>query len=70
MPFNSMSYFPVIIKTSHFKEIREYMVTLHNKSIFGEVFRDVILSEDPDGYSQFCIMMTYLWYKRKDEYTW
>lgn len=61
-----MSYFPVIIKLSHLKDMREYISKIHNKS-FNNVFHDVIQN---GSYSQFSIMCTYLFNFKQDEYTW
>jgi hypothetical protein len=70
-PFTCMSYFPVILKSSHLKELREHMVKLHNKETFGQVFKDVVLKEGvAQSYSQYCIMMTYLWFHFRKDYVW
>lgn len=65
-PFRTMSYFPVIIKTSHLALIRNFIAKYHNMS-FDEVFRTVILAQE---FSQFNIMCTYLWAHHRDEYVW
>jgi hypothetical protein len=61
-----MSYFPVIIKATHLKEMREYMERLH-KASFDEIF---LAHGSGQAFSQFNIMCTYLWNKHKDEYKW
>jgi hypothetical protein len=66
-PFYCMSYFPVVVKTSHLALMREHITKLHNRTSFDQVFLEVILA---DGHYQFGIMMTYLWAFHKDEYTW
>lgn len=64
-PMRCMSYFPVVIKTAHIKEMREYIEKLHGKP-FDEVFRGLY----GNAYSQFNIMCTYLFYKHHEEYAW
>ncbi len=61
-----MSYFPVIIKTSHLKEMRDYMTALHNATHFDQVFYKI----KDKVYSQFNIMCNYLWWFHRDEYAW
>jgi hypothetical protein len=65
-PFRCMSYFPVIIKLSHLKDMREYISKYHNLP-FDDVFYQNISSIP---YSQFGIMCTYLWAFKRDEYKW
>jgi hypothetical protein len=65
-PMTCMSYFPVIVKTAHIREMREYLARYHNKS-FDQAFKENINS---NHYSQFGIMCTYLWGFHKDEYSW
>eukprot|EP00668_Euglena_longa_P013945 GGOE01017897.1.p1 GENE.GGOE01017897.1~~GGOE01017897.1.p1 ORF type:complete len:726 (-),score=70.25 GGOE01017897.1:117-2168(-) len=60
-----MNYFPVVIHRSHLRELRSYVEELHKKS-FGDVFRR--FTKWP--YSQFNVMLTYLWYFHREEYTW
>ena len=64
--FKAMNYFPVIIKTKHLVQLREYIENLHG-SPFDDVFRKVIGKE---LVSQFSIMMNYCWYFHRDEYVW
>ncbi len=61
-----MAYFPVIIKTKHLKEMRDYMTALHNASHFDQVFSTIKAKR----YSQFNIMCNYLWWFHRDEYAW
>ena len=65
-PLRCMSYFPVIIKTSHLSELRDYIANYHNMS-FNEAFHEKIAI---DGYSQFHIMCTFLFTFKRDEYKW
>ncbi len=64
--FRCMSYFPVIIKTKHLKEMREHMTNLHNATHFDAVFSTIIAKP----YSQFNIMCNYLWWFHREEYAW
>ena len=65
-PFRSMTYFPVVIKREHLKEIRDH-ITQH----LGEVNFDMaFLKVAQTSYSQFNIFNTFLWYKKRDEYFW
>jgi hypothetical protein len=66
-PFKGMSYFPVILKTAHLKPMREHIMKTIGASHFDEAFRQII-SRTP--YSQFNIMVTYLWNFHHDEYFW
>ena len=66
-PMRCMSYFPVIIKTKHLKEIREFISDHNGRRPFNEVFREFA---DRAFYSQFNLMCTYLWSFRRDEYRW
>ena len=61
-----MSYFPVIIKTKHFRMMRDY-ISQQNKKPFDQVFRQFSKS---NKYSQFNIMCNYLWYFHREEYEW
>lgn len=66
-PMRCMSYFPVIIKTSHFQEIRNHISNHFNMS-FNEAFLN--FSQVPGIYSQFSIFCTYLFTYHRDDYTW
>ncbi len=61
-----MAYFPVIIKTKHLREMRDYMTALHNATHFDQVFSTIKAKR----YSQFNIMCNYLWRFHRDEYAW
>ena len=65
-PLRCMSYFPVIIKTSHLADLRDYVAKYHNMS-FNEAFLHKITSS---VYSQFHIMCAYLFKFKRDEYKW
>jgi hypothetical protein len=62
-----MSYFPVIIKTKHIKEMREYMEKIHGGESFNYNFNTWV---NGHFYSQFGIMCTFLWNFHRDEYKW
>ena len=68
MPMICMSYFPVTIKRSHFKDMRDYMIQHHKLSTFDEVYQRIF--KNVDYYSQFCVMCAYLFWKKRDEYSW
>eukprot|EP00112_Aurelia_sp_Birch-Aquarium-sp1_P013758 Seg2934.4 transcript_id=Seg2934.4/GoldUCD/mRNA.D3Y31 product="hypothetical protein" protein_id=Seg2934.4/GoldUCD/D3Y31 len=64
-----MTYFPVIIKTEHLKEMREVLSKEQNKT-FEEIYHD----SRPDGNDrcicQFSFMCNYVWYHHREEYSW
>ncbi len=64
-----MSYWPVIIKTSHIQEMRDYIVHVHggNRS-FDELYREV--TSRHHCFFQFNAMCTYLFNFKRDEYKW
>eukprot|EP00899_Mesostigma_viride_P014629 jgi/Mesvir1/23167/Mv22640-RA.1 len=68
-PFRHMDQFPVIVRTAHLKEIREHIARHLGTKDFDEAF-SLIRDMGRPLYSQFGIMTTYLWYKRRDEYSW
>jgi hypothetical protein len=62
-----MSYWPVIVKRAHLKDMREYISSYHQKP-FDQAFHENI--SDVYQYSQFGIMCTYLFTFKRDEYKW
>lgn len=64
-PMRCMSYFPVIIKRSHLKDMRLFFETVHNQS-FNEIFEEYSRNE----FSQFGAMCAWLWWFKRDEYVW
>jgi hypothetical protein len=63
-----MSYWPVIIKTSHLKDMRAYIEKYHgNNMSFNELFYDI--SGKYPVY-QFNLMCAYLYNFKRDEYKW
>ena len=70
---NAMSYFPVIIRRKHLQEIREAMLQNHPEfACFDDLFVALINLgfRFPFSYSQFVIMVDYLWLHHRDEYSW
>ena len=68
-----MSYFPVTIKRSHFKDLRDFIASIHypNASSFDEVFLESFSNHSSiHMISQFNVICTYLWHYKHDEYTW
>lgn len=66
---NCMSYFPNVFKREHIKEIREYISQIHARP-FDEVFIEIMARGGSNTYSQFSIMCTYLFWKRREDYSW
>ena len=62
-----MTYFPVVVKAVHLKELRNYLEKLHGKTFF-EVFK--WFSKDKGNYSQFSIIMNYLFRFHRNDYVW
>lgn len=61
--------FPVVLKVSHLAYMRADIATNMGVSTFGEAF-NVLCSGGPNSYSQFDIMLNYLWFNKNDEYSW
>jgi hypothetical protein len=66
-PMRCMSYFPVVVKTAHIREIRDHISKYHNKP-FDQAFYENI--SDIYQFSQFGIICTYLFTFHRDEYKW
>ena len=64
-----MSTFPVMMKTEHMSEMREFLSKQKGKS-FDEIFRDSAQNNDPTCICQFSLMCNYAWYYHRDEYSW
>ena len=62
-----MSYFPVIIKTSHLKDLREYMIKFHSNRLFNEIFLELSTNS---RFSQFNIICAYLFTFKRNDYIW
>ena len=73
-PFQAMSYFPVILKTKHLSEIRKHIEEKSKNTNFNDVLKKYIrISRKYQSYpsfSQFHIMISYIWYYKKSEYFW
>lgn len=64
-----MSYFPVIVKTSHLAELRQYVVDVHGgNQTFDEIFKKV--SGRHFCFFQFNAICTYLFHFHQDAYRW
>ncbi|CAN0080627.1 unnamed protein product [Ectocarpus sp. 6 AP-2014] len=61
--------FPIIIKSEHFSQMRQVITENLGAETFEEAFK-VICSAGKESYSQFEIMINYLWYYHHDEYSW
>ena len=67
-PMRCMSYFPVIIKTAHFVELRKFISLQHHNQSFNDIFLQMI--SNGSYYSQFNIMCTYLYHYHRQDYRW
>ena len=67
-PMRCMSYFPVIVKTAHFVELRKFISRQHHNQSFNDVFLQMI--SNGTYYSQFNIMCTYLYHYHRQDYRW
>eukprot|EP00899_Mesostigma_viride_P019640 jgi/Mesvir1/27678/Mv07398-RA.1 len=68
-PFRAMNQFPLIIRTAHLREIRDYITRHLGTRDFDDAFT-LIRDLGRPMYSQFSIMAVYLWYHRRDDYHW
>lgn len=75
-PLQTMSYFPVILKTQHLALIRNH-VTSKMKSFYFDHALEIIAKSNlntatssPYSFSQFQIMTSFLWYYLRSEYFW
>jgi hypothetical protein len=71
----TMTYFPVVIKTEHIRKMREEILKLHPEhGYFDEFYLALIHRKYPQkhisSFSQFCIMMEYLFQYHQEEYDW
>lgn len=64
-----MAYFPMVIKTSHLRDLREFIRHKMGTTSFEESFFR-FSSGGQSMYSQFNIMCTYLWHHKHNEYQW
>ena len=62
-----MTYFPVIIKKHHFAEIRKFVRKQKNTTSFLDAFKEFSVY---DEFSQFNIMLNYLFFHHREEYEW
>ena len=61
--------FPVLIKRTHFADIRNHIQKRMRTNSFEEAFKK-ICTKYPNEYSQFDLLVHYLWHFKRDEYTW
>ena len=66
----TMNYFPVVVKTSHLKEIRTNILKYHPEHGNFDNFFSHIIKEKGRHYSQFNIMHQHLWKMKRDDYNW
>jgi hypothetical protein len=66
-PFKGMSFFPVVIKTAHLELMRNHIYRTVGVSHFDMAFGKIM---NRGRYSQFGIMVSYLWYFHRNEYFW
>eukprot|EP00112_Aurelia_sp_Birch-Aquarium-sp1_P020382 Seg5237.2 transcript_id=Seg5237.2/GoldUCD/mRNA.D3Y31 product="hypothetical protein" protein_id=Seg5237.2/GoldUCD/D3Y31 len=64
-----MTYFPVIMKTEHLKEMREVLAKEKNKT-FEEIYHDSPSDGNYKCICQFSFMCNYVWYHHRREYSW
>jgi hypothetical protein len=65
-PLRCMSYFPMVVKTAHLREIRDH-IARHHRAPFDEVFLNI---SSRMYYSQFNVMCAYLFHRHRDAYRW
>ena len=66
----TMNYFPVVVKTSHLKDIRGSILKHHPEfTCFDDFFRRGIMQRGRI-YSQFNIMHQHLWKMKNEDYNW
>lgn len=65
--FMSKISFPVLLKSSHLQDMRKDITANLGASTFEEAFHMICSA---GKYSQFEIMMNYLWYYKREEYSW
>ena len=61
--------FPILIKREHFKPMREHITKQMKANTFEEAFHKVC-TKYLGKYSQFDMMIHYLWFHHRDEYSW
>jgi len=62
--------FPVLIKRIHFKMIRDHITKQMNARTFEQAFNLICRKYYQSKYSQFDLMIHYLWMHKRDEYSW
>lgn len=67
--FMNRGNFPIIFKREHFKEIRKHITLTMKVGTFEEAFH-IICSKYSGRYSQFDLLIHFLWYFKRNEYSW
>ena len=67
--FMAVIGFPIIIKRAHFADVRTHIRKRMKAGSFEEAFK-LICIKYPSRYSQFDLIVHYLWRYRRDEYSW
>lgn len=67
--FMAHDTFPVLVKASHLPQMRADITANLGARSFEAAFR-LICGGGSHSYSQFDIMMNYLWFHRREEYSW
>lgn len=62
--------FPIIIKSKHFRAIREHIIQRMKSNSFEEAFYKICSKYNSNRYSQFDLMIHYLWNFKREEYSW
>lgn len=65
-PMRCMSYFPVVIRTKHLRQLRQYVEETHQRP-FDSVIQ--IVDGHLDGWCHFAIICSYIWYFHYEEYS-
>jgi hypothetical protein len=65
-PMICMSYFPVVVKASHLKDLREFIEKVY-KAPFDQAFQQFASGK---SFSQFNIMCAYMYYFKREHYSW
>lgn len=68
--FMSSISFPVVLKSIDLQDMRRDITANLGASTFEEAFHMICSVGGKSSYSQFEIMMNYLWYHKREEYSW
>ena len=67
-PFKGMTCFPVTIKTAHLRAMRAHVVRHMQTATFDDAYLRIV--RELHIYSQFNVMVTYLWHHHRADYVW